>query len=199
MYRVSNKVIGYLNLVTLLASIPIIGGAMWTARSSANCESVLHTPLLAIGFIVLLVSLAGFIGACFNVACALWFYLVAMLLLIAGLLCLTAFGFAITGGGGGVQVPGRIYREYYLSDYSSWLRNRISEDRYWRVARACVVRSMECAEIARWTPIDYLERDLTPIQTRRSAVGLLQAADGVRIRDRGSDGGAGGGLLPMEQ
>lgn len=164
MYRFSNTVIGYLNLLTLLSSIPIIGGALWLAHSSATCESTLQTPLLILGFVVLLVSLAGFIGACFNVACALWFYLFAMLLLISALLCATVFGFAVTGGGGGTQVPGRLYKEYKPEDYSGWLRKRVSEDKYWRAARACVAGSKACTKLAMWTPLDYLQRDLTPIQ-----------------------------------
>ncbi|XP_073113347.1 tetraspanin-6 isoform X2 [Elaeis guineensis] len=164
-YGCSNTVIGYLNLLTLLASIPIIGGGLWLARSSATCESLLQTPLLVLGFGVLLVSLAGFVGACFNVVWALGLYLLVMLLLIAALLGITVFGFAVTGGGGGVQVPGRMYREYHLQDYSGWLRRRITEDRYWQAARACVVGSKACAKIALWTPMDYLQRDLTPIQS----------------------------------
>ncbi|XP_020674196.1 tetraspanin-6 isoform X2 [Dendrobium catenatum] len=165
MYRFSNSVIGYLNLLTLLSSIPIIAGALWLARSSATCESALETTLLAVGFIILLVSLAGFIGACFNVAWALWLYLFAMFLLIFALLCITCFGFAVTGGGGGVQVSGRMYSEYHLGDYSAWLRSRITEERYWRAAVSCVVGSNACAEIVRWTPLDYMQRDLTPIQS----------------------------------
>ncbi|KAJ8466728.1 hypothetical protein OPV22_029280 [Ensete ventricosum] len=166
MYRFSNTVIGYLNLLTLLASIPIIGGGLWLARSSATCESLLQTPLLVLGFVVLLVSLAGFAGACFNVAWALWLYLLVMLFLIAALLSLTAFGFAVAGGsGGGVEVPGRLYHEYHLDDYSRWLRRRITEPRYWRAVMACVLASKTCAKIALWTPLDYLQRDLSPIQS----------------------------------
>ncbi|OAY74307.1 Tetraspanin-6 [Ananas comosus] len=146
MYRFSNTMIGYLNLLTLLGSIPIIGGGLWMARSSATCESALQTPLLVLGFVVLLVSLAGFIGACFNVPFALWLYLLAMLALIAALLGLTIFGLAVTGGGGGAPVPGRVYREYSLADYSPWLRRHA------------------CDKIALWTPLDYLQRDLSPIQ-----------------------------------
>ncbi|RWV81667.1 hypothetical protein GW17_00056893 [Ensete ventricosum] len=165
MYRFSNTVIGYLNLLTLLASIPIIGGGLWLARSSATCESLLQTPLLVLGFVVLLVSLAGFAGACFNVAWVLWLYLLVMLFLIAALLSLTAFGFAVAGGsGGGVEVPGRLYHEYHLDDYSRWLRRRITEPRYWRAVMACVLASKTCAKIALWTPLDYLQRDLSPIQ-----------------------------------
>ncbi|XP_020108901.1 tetraspanin-6 [Ananas comosus] len=165
MYRFSNTMIGYLNLLTLLGSIPIIGGGLWMARSSATCESALQTPLLVLGFVVLLVSLAGFIGACFNVPFALWLYLLAMLALIAALLGLTIFGLAVTGGGGGAPVPGRVYLEYSLADYSPWLRRHVAEAAYWRAALACVVGSKACDKIALWTPLDYLQRDLSPIQS----------------------------------
>lgn len=165
MYRFSNTLIGYLNLLALLASIPLIGGGLWLARSSATCESSLQTPLMVLGFVILLVSLAGFVGACFNVAWALWLYLFVMFILIVLLLGVTAFGFAVTGGGGGSAIPGRVYREYKLGDYSEWFRRRITEEQYWRAAESCVVGSGACAKIAGWTPLDYLQRDLTPIQS----------------------------------
>lgn len=164
MYRFSNTVIGFLNLFTLLASIPIIGAGLWMARSSTTCENFLQTPLLVIGFVVLVISLAGFIGACFHVACALWLYLVVMLLLIATLMGLTLFGFAVTSRGGGVEVPGRVYREYRLQDYSPWLRNRINDPSYWNTIRSCILGSRTCAKVAYWTPLDYMQRDMTPIQ-----------------------------------
>lgn len=165
MYRFSNTVIGFLNLFTLLASIPIIGGGLWMARSSTTCESFLQTPLLVVGFVILIISLAGFIGACFHVAWALWVYLVVMLLLIATLMGLTVFGFVVTGKGGGVEVPGRVYREYRLEDYSPWLRTRITDPRYWSTIRSCILGSKTCAKLATWTPVDYLGRDMTPIQS----------------------------------
>ncbi|KAK6933332.1 Tetraspanin/Peripherin [Dillenia turbinata] len=153
MYRFSNTVIGFLNLFSLLASIPIIGAGLWMARSSTTCESFLQTPLLVIGFVVLIVSLAGFIGACFHVAWALWVYLVVMLLLIATLLCFTIFGFVVTSQGGGREVSAdRIYKEYRLEDYSPWLRNRIKDPQYWKTIKACIMGSKTCANIASWTP-----------------------------------------------
>ncbi|KAK1285687.1 Tetraspanin-6 [Acorus calamus] len=165
MYRFSNSVIGYLNLLTMLASIPIIGGGLWMAKSSTTCQGFLQTPLLIIGFIVLLVSLMGFVGACFNVAWALWAYLVVMVLLIITLLCFTIFGFVVTSKGGGVEVPGRIYREYRLEDYSPWLRSRVKGVDEWRSIRACLIGSKACSNVAFWTPIDYLQRDMSPIQS----------------------------------
>ncbi|XP_027933956.1 tetraspanin-6-like [Vigna unguiculata] len=165
MYRFSNTVIGFLNLFTLLASIPIIGAGLWMARSSTTCENFLQTPLLVIGFVVLVVSLAGFIGACFHVACALWLYLVVMLFLIAALMGLTIFGFGVTSKGGGVEVPGRVYKEYHLQDYSPWLRKRIQDPRYWSTIRSCILGSKTCEKLASWTPLDYMQRDMSPIQS----------------------------------
>ncbi|GMP22696.1 hypothetical protein CsSME_00000604 [Camellia sinensis var. sinensis] len=121
MYRFSNTVIGFLNLFTLLASIPIIGGGLWMARSTTTCESFLQKPLLLIGFIILIISLAGFIGACFHVAWALWVYLAVMLFLIGGLMALTVFGFVVTGKGGGVDVPGRVFKKNMYLIYTLFI------------------------------------------------------------------------------
>ncbi|CAI0411728.1 unnamed protein product [Linum tenue] len=164
MYRLSNTVIGCLNLAALLASIPIIGAGLWMARNSTSCESFLQTPLLVLGFIVLVISLAGFIGACFHVAWALWVYLVVMLFIIAALMALTVFGFVVTSQGGGAGVPGRAYREYRLQDYSPWLRKRVQDPDYWRAVRGCILGSRTCAKLAAWTPLDYAQRDMSPVQ-----------------------------------
>ncbi|KAF3633454.1 Tetraspanin-6 [Capsicum annuum] len=164
MYRFSNTVIGFLNLFTLLASIPIIGAGLWMARSSTTCEKFLQTPLLFIGFIILIVSLAGFIGACFHVAWALWLYLFVMLFLIGALMALTVFGFVVTSPGGEVDVPGKVYKEYDLQNYSPLLRKRIKDPQYWVTIRACILGSKTCATVITWTPYDYLTKDLTPIQ-----------------------------------
>ncbi|KAL5703815.1 Tetraspanin-6 [Ranunculus cassubicifolius] len=165
MYRFSNTVIGFLNLLTLIASIPIIGGGLWMAKSSTSCEGFLQTPLLVVGFVVLIVSLAGFIGACFNVAWALWLYLVVMLVLIGTLLGLTIFGFVVTSQGGGVDVPGRVYKEYRLENYSEWLKTRVKDGENWRTIRSCILGSKTCSKLATWTPLDYLENDMSPIQS----------------------------------
>lgn len=164
MYRLSNTVIGFLNLFSLLASIPIIGAGLYMAKDSTTCENFLQTPLLVVGFIVLIISLAGFIGACFHVAWALWVYLVVMLLLIVALMVITVFGFVVTSQGGGAQVSGRVYREYHLQDYSPWLRDRVKDPKYWNNIRGCILGSKTCAKVAAWTPVDYLRNDMTPIQ-----------------------------------
>ncbi|KAJ8765959.1 hypothetical protein K2173_020475 [Erythroxylum novogranatense] len=165
MYRFSNALIGFLNLLTLLSSIPIIGAGLWMARNKTSCEGFLQTPLLVIGFVVLVVSLAGFIGACFRVSLALWLYLAVMLLLIAALMGLTVFGFVVTSQGGGQVVDGKVYKEYKLEDYSPWLRNRIKDPQYWLTIKNCILGSKTCGQLASWTPYDYQMKDMSPIQS----------------------------------
>lgn len=165
MYRLSNTVIGFLNLFSLLASIPIIGAGLYMAKDSTTCVNFLQTPLLVVGFIILIVSLAGFIGACFHVAWALWVYLVVMLLLIVALMIITVFGFIVTSQGGGDRVSGRIYKEFHLQDYSPWLRDRVNNPKYWNNIRGCIMGSKTCAKVAAWTPVDYLRNDMTSIQS----------------------------------
>ncbi|KAK7380742.1 hypothetical protein VNO78_33259 [Psophocarpus tetragonolobus] len=165
MQRFSNTVIGFLNFFTLLASIPIIGAGLWMARSTTTCENFFQTPLLVIGFVVLVISLAGFIGACFHVAWALWVYLVIMVFLIAALFGFTIFGFVVTEQGGGVEVPGRAYKEYRLDRYSPWLRTRVKDPQYWSTIRSCILGSKTCDKLAFWTPFDYIQRDMSPIQS----------------------------------
>ncbi|KAM0894909.1 hypothetical protein ACQ4PT_024169 [Festuca glaucescens] len=158
-YHLSNTVVGYLNLLTLLASIPVIG-----ATPATTCQSALQGPLLAVGFVAFLVSLPSFIGAHYHVSWALWLYLAALLLVLA-LLGATAFGLAVTAGGGGTQVMGRPYREYHTRDYSACLQKHVADEKYWRPAPACVASSRACREVAGWTPEHYMRRDLTPVQS----------------------------------
>ncbi|XP_078159616.1 tetraspanin-6-like [Carex rostrata] len=166
MYRFSNTTLGYLNLLTLLSSIPLIGAGLWMTHSSSSlCTTSLQTPVTVIGFIILLVSLAGFVGSCFHIAFALWLYLFFMFLLILALLILAIFGLAVTTGGGGHEVPGREYREYRLGDYSGWLRHKIEQKEYWNMALGCIVGSKACADVQFWSPVDFLQRDLTPVQS----------------------------------
>nr|KAJ0223928.1 hypothetical protein LSAT_V11C200092320 [Lactuca sativa] len=69
------------------------------------------------------------------------------------------------GPGGGVEVPGRNYKEYHLQSYSPWLRKRIENPDYWMTIRSCILGSKTCSKIVMWTPVDYLTRDMSPIQS----------------------------------
>lgn len=59
---------------------------------------------------------------------------------------------------------GRAYREYRLRDYSPWLRDRISDPGNWETIRRCILGSKTCDKIRYWTPLDYMQRDMSPVQ-----------------------------------
>ncbi|CAO2833107.1 unnamed protein product [Amaranthus hypochondriacus] len=164
-HMLSNKVICFLNLFSLLVSIPIIGAGLWMTKNSTTCQSFLQKPLLIVGLIVLIISLAGFIGSYYQVAWALKVYLVVMLLLIVSLLIITIFGSVVTSQGGGIGVPGRLYREFQFKEYSPWLRDRLKDPLYWNQIRGCIFGSKTCNNLLAWTPFDYLKNDLTPLQS----------------------------------
>ncbi|CAN8230889.1 unnamed protein product [Cochlearia groenlandica] len=164
MNRTSNTVIGFLNILTLISSIVIIGSALWMAKSKTTCEHFLQKPLLVLGLAILVLSLAGLIGSCCDVAWILWVYLFFMVLVIVGLMGLTLFGFIVTNHGGGVGVTGRVYKEFKLEEYHPWLKKRVVNVNYWLTIKTCLLGSFTCSNLSRWTPLDYLHNDLTPLE-----------------------------------
>ncbi|XLT32641.1 hypothetical protein HN873_063933 [Arachis hypogaea] len=68
------------------------------------------------------------------------------------------------GKGGGVEVPGKVYKEYHLEDYSPWLKQRIKNPRYWNTIRSCIFGSNTCSNVINWTPLNYMKRDMSLIQ-----------------------------------
>ena len=122
----SNNLVGVLNFVVLLLSIPILASGIWLAnRHGTDCEKFLQGPIIIIGLLIMAVSLAGFIGACFRVSWLLWIYLFFMFLLIILLFCFTVFAFVVTSKGTGKMASGKGYKEYRLEDYSHWLQRRL--------------------------------------------------------------------------
>jgi hypothetical protein len=71
-------------------------------------------------------------------------------------------------------VPGREYREYRLGDYSGWLRNKIEQKEYWKMALGCIVGSKACDDVQFWSPLDFLQRDLTPVQVQMKEYWLVK-------------------------
>ncbi|KAL0404378.1 UNVERIFIED_CONTAM: Tetraspanin-8 [Sesamum radiatum] len=75
MVRLSNNLVGLLNIITLLLSIPIIGGGIWLSKqANTECERFLDKPVIALGVFILLVSIAGLVGSCCKVSWLLGWY-----------------------------------------------------------------------------------------------------------------------------
>ncbi|KAJ3677150.1 hypothetical protein LUZ60_002874 [Juncus effusus] len=169
-FRLSNNLVGILNFVTFLLSIPILGGGIWLKSHSdqaTECEKFLQGPLIAIGFFLMLVSLAGLVGACCRVTWLLWIYLAVMFLLILLLFCFTVFAFVVTNKGAGEAVSGRGFKEYKLGDYSNWLQKRVDSNKNWKKIRACLVDSKVCQSLQQRneTYSQFYAENLSPVQS----------------------------------
>ncbi|XP_074590745.1 tetraspanin-7-like [Curcuma longa] len=168
MVRLSNKLIGALNLATLLLSLPVIGGGIYLkARAATDCEKFLAAPLIALGVFLFVVSLAGFVGACYRNSCLLWLYLVVMFLLILFLFCFTAFAFVVTNEGAGRAVSDRGFKEFRLGDFSHWLQKRVEDSENWRRIRSCLEQRKACRSMEKKneTRAQFVGDDLSPIQS----------------------------------
>ncbi|CAA7406273.1 unnamed protein product [Spirodela intermedia] len=177
MVRGSNAVVGGINFLTFLVSIPILGAGIWlSTKATTDCLKFLQWPIIIIGIALMIISLAGFAGACCYMSWLLQFYLFAMFIVIAVLIGFTIFAFVVTNQGEGKQVPGRTFLEYQLSDYSDWLRERVSNSGYWGKIRSCVQETKVCRKIGRYVAITggtlapapaefFYTRNLSPIES----------------------------------
>ncbi|XP_068647845.1 tetraspanin-8-like [Aristolochia californica] len=168
MFRVSNNLVGILNFVTFVLSVPILGAGIWlSTRASTDCEKFLEKPVIALGVFLLVVSLAGLVGACCRVSWLLWFYLLVMFFLIVLLFCFTIFAFVVTNKGAGEVVSERGYKEYRLGDYSNWLQKRVNDNKNWRKIRSCLQDSNVCKSLAddNLRQAEFFNKNLSPIQS----------------------------------
>ncbi|KAK4257612.1 hypothetical protein QN277_007176 [Acacia crassicarpa] len=147
MGRVSNNLVGILNFLTLLLSIPILIAGIWLSRQAdTDCERWLEKPVIAFGVFLLLVSLAGLIGACCRVTWLLWLYLVVMFCLIVVVFAFTIFTFVVTNKGAGQTLSNRGYKEYKLGDYSNWLQKRVDNTKTWNRIQSCLQSGKLCSK-----------------------------------------------------
>ena len=120
----------------------------------------------------MVVSLAGFAGACYRNSFLMQLYLLAMFLIIGVLIGFIIFAFVVTDKGSGRPVPNRSYLDYYLSDYKgTWLEKRVTSDSYWGKIRSCVKDSKVCSKMGRSingvteTADMFFARKLSPIES----------------------------------
>ncbi|KAM7496686.1 hypothetical protein LguiA_021100 [Lonicera macranthoides] len=172
--RASNHLIGLLNFLTFLLSIPILGGGIWlsTRATTTDCIIFLQWPLIVIGISILVVSPSGFAGACYRNTFLMYVYLWAMFLIICALVGFVIFAYVATDKGSGRVVLNRVYRDYYLEDYGGWLEERVRDESYWGRISVCVRESRVCGKmgrvvvrgVAESADLFYL-RKLTPIES----------------------------------
>lgn len=163
----SNNVIGAINFVAVLLSIPIIAAGIWLSTEPADsCVKILQWPVITLGVLMLVVALAGFVGAIWRIPKLLIFYLVAMFVLILLLVCLVIFVYMVTIRGHGEIEPNRAYMEYRLNHFSWWLRRRVSSSNKWDGIRSCLSSTTICSELNQRYRMaqDFFNAHLSPMQ-----------------------------------
>ncbi|KAG9453273.1 hypothetical protein H6P81_006177 [Aristolochia fimbriata] len=173
MMRATNSLIGFVNFMTFLLSIPILAGGIWLSSKATqtDCLRFLQWPIIIIGAAIMVLSLMGFAGSCYRISWMLWLYLFFMFFVIATLVGLIIFAYAVTSKGSGRPLLNRGYEDYYLTDYSGWLKDRVSETKYWTKISSCIHDSRTCAKMGRTvggvqeTPDMFYLRRLSPIES----------------------------------
>ncbi|XP_022759484.1 tetraspanin-8-like [Durio zibethinus] len=144
-FHLSNKLLGIINFLTFIFSIPILVAGIWLSKSGvSDCGLTADTNLIRIGALIMIVSLAGFIGSCYGVGWLLWAYLVIILLLILSGLGFTVFTFVVSHKGSGETVAGKGYKEYKLGNYSNWIQTIVNETQNWNKIKTCLVDTKVC-------------------------------------------------------
>ncbi|KAK7291917.1 hypothetical protein RIF29_07471 [Crotalaria pallida] len=101
---------------------------------------------MVLGVFLLVVSLAGLIGAGCHVPWLLWLYLVVMFLLIVLLTALSIFIFIATLKSDGKALPGKGYKEYRLDHYSNVLQDRVNSPNQWNRMKSCLQSIELCSQ-----------------------------------------------------
>ncbi|KAL8138158.1 hypothetical protein V2J09_004159, partial [Rumex salicifolius] len=131
-----------LNALILVLSVPILATGIWLRQNAATvCDSLLEKKLIVLSVFLLAFSIAGIVGACFNVRWLLWGYYIVMMLVVLILLGSISFVFVVTYKGSGEEIDGKVYREYR----SFYLQKRVVYD--WDAIKRCLMDGNACERL----------------------------------------------------
>ncbi|KAI4344024.1 hypothetical protein L6164_011301 [Bauhinia variegata] len=150
MFRISNTIVGALNVLSLLLGLAALGGCVYIHFHGANatdCQKVLEYPLLIGGVFVVLVSTLGIVGSFCRVNVALYIYLFVTFLLIVGLIVFTIFVIFVTNKKVGQQISGKGFKEVRVTDFSHWLQRYVISDKNWDEIKSCLIDSRVCQNL----------------------------------------------------
>ncbi|KAF8027396.1 hypothetical protein BT93_E0333 [Corymbia citriodora subsp. variegata] len=162
----STFVIRWINFITMLLAVAVIGFGVWMSTHDDNCRKSLTLPVLGLGAFIFVISIIGFLGALKNNSILLWTYLILLCLILVGILVFTVLAFIVTNNGSGHSVAGLKYKEYQLQDYSSWFLKQLNDAHNWEHLKSCLVKSEDCGELSKKykTLRQYKSAKLTPIE-----------------------------------
>jgi hypothetical protein len=162
--------IKWLNVLTLLLSLPIIGFGIYLAVADApQCFRWFMYPVLILGGLILFLSILGYAGAWTHSPCFLWIYMLLMAIVWTTLLVFTIFAFIVTNNGAGKQLAGQGVLEYRLQDYSAWLQHQVEKENTWRSIKSCLLEKGYCQDFPERFPTSEVflanEGKLSPIES----------------------------------
>ncbi|KAL5727412.1 Tetraspanin-10 [Ranunculus cassubicifolius] len=162
----SNFVIRWINFLTMLMAVGVIGFGLWMGIHHDGCRKSLTLPVIGLGGFILLVSLIGFLGAYKKISILLWIYLGMLCMILVAILVFTVLAFIITNNGTGHTAAGVRYKEYQLQDYSSWFQKQLNNTENWKHLKSCLVKSEDCNNLPKKykTFKQYKRGQLTPIE-----------------------------------
>ncbi|CAM8890268.1 hypothetical protein QQ045_026552 [Rhodiola kirilowii] len=135
----SNKTATFLNFIAFLCSFLVIGSGIWlSGQPATHCTHSYRWHVVILGVLLLLVSLAGFVGSYWTKPDLLGFHLFCMACLATLLLILVIFAYVVTHDSGAYRVPGRAYDEYRIQGFSDWLKYHVLGTT-WEETRRCLV------------------------------------------------------------
>ncbi|KAK4756385.1 hypothetical protein SAY87_006512 [Trapa incisa] len=169
MVRVSNALIGTLNVLSAVFSLFAVGFSLYLhIHGGSTCYQFMETPLLITGVVLLAVSIMGLIGSCGKINFFMYIYLTVLFICIVGLIGFTVFAFIVTNAGAGKVVSGRGFKEYRLGDYSNWLQNHVVKGKRWERIRTCLAESEACSSLASQGSLTlalFNKKNLSPIES----------------------------------
>ncbi|WRX08255.1 hypothetical protein QQP08_000742 [Theobroma cacao] len=123
LFHLSNNLLGIIDLLTFLFSIPILGAGI-SLRKSGMTECVItdDTTLCNIGG--------------FNHGSSLWRASSARA--VSWRLCSGSTS-PLSFKGSGEALPGKAYKEYKLGHYSNWIQKEVNETQNWNKIKNCIV------------------------------------------------------------
>ncbi|KAK1430598.1 hypothetical protein QVD17_13457 [Tagetes erecta] len=163
---VSTFVIRWINFLTMLVAVGVIGFGLWISTHHDGCRKSLTLPVLVLGALIFTISIVGFLGALKNNSILLWMYLIILFLILLGILVFTVLAFIITNNRTGHNVVGLRFKEYHLQDYNKWFLKELNNTHNWKRLKSCLVKADDCNTLAKKykTLKQYKSAKLTPIE-----------------------------------
>ncbi|XP_054806356.1 tetraspanin-11-like [Prosopis cineraria] len=167
MFRVSNTLVGAVNILTLLLGVVSIGFSIFIhvrGGQASDCQKVLQLPLLVGGVFITVLSVLGIAGSLCRLNLLLYVYLFVTFCLIIALIAFTIFVLLITNQKVGQKVSGQGYKEYKTWDFHNYLQRYVLNDKNWAEIKSCLMDTHVCRNLA-VAGKSLIYKQLTTMQT----------------------------------